>query len=265
MTTQHYSDNELSFFNQLLREHNIRIDGRNRMELRSHSLTSNVIKSCFASTKLSYNNFKNEIIFAIKGELTSLTPTVSTDVLSLSIDSMHKAIDNQKMKNQIETMLNNLILSKINITPLQQQNDTQLIWKLYIDIFIFDELRLDLIQLLSIGLKQCLSELKLPKMICFYNELTNAKEYDLLSNYEELTFEQNESSPSLAIPNVYAFSVINNDLLLDPSNEEWKVSNCVIFISTLNTEIIHIQSIGNNIEPVIILKLKEVIKSIETA
>ena len=265
MTTQHYSDNELSFFNQLLREHNIRIDGRNRMELRAHSITHNVIKSCFASTKLSYNNFKNEIIFAIKGELTSLSSNDSIDVLSLSIDSMHKAVDNQKLKNQIETMLYNLMLSKIDVTPLQQPNDNHLIWKLYIDIFIFDELQLDLIQLLSIGLKQCLCQLKLPKMVCFYNEITKTKEYDLLSNYEELTFAQNEFSPSLAIPNVYAFSVINNDLLLDPSNEEWKVSNCVIFISSLNGEIIHIQSIGNNIEPVIILKLKEVINSIETA
>ena len=256
MTSQHYSDNELSFFNQLLREHNIRIDGRSRMELRAHSMASNVIKSCLSSTKLSYNNFKNEIIFAVKGDLTTLSPSDSADVLSLSIDSMHKAVDDQKMKNQIETMLHNLMLSKVDTAPLQQSNDNgQLIWKLYIDIFVFDELQLDLIQLLAIGLKQCLSQLKLPKVVCFYNEITKTKEYDLLSNYEELAFDQTEFSPSLAVPNVYALSVVNNDLLLDPSNEEWKVSNCVIFVSTLSTEIIHIQSIGNNIEPVIILKL----------
>ena len=54
-----YSSNEITFFQQLLIDNDIRIDGREKMEIRKHNIQYN-------------NNSKNEIIFAIKGEVTFL-------------------------------------------------------------------------------------------------------------------------------------------------------------------------------------------------
>ena len=66
----HYSENEIAFFNQLVHEYDIRIDGREKMEFRNYLITNDIITTCFSSLKISYNNSKNEIIFAVKGEVT---------------------------------------------------------------------------------------------------------------------------------------------------------------------------------------------------
>ena len=39
------------------------------MDIRKYEVEKNTINNCFSSVKLTYNNSKNEIIFAIKGEL----------------------------------------------------------------------------------------------------------------------------------------------------------------------------------------------------
>ena len=64
-----FSENEIAFFKQLLLDFDVRIDGRNKMDIRKYSIEKNNINNCFSSIKLTYNNSKNDIIFAIKGEL----------------------------------------------------------------------------------------------------------------------------------------------------------------------------------------------------
>ena len=67
-----YSSNEILFFKQLLIDNDIRIDGRDKMEIRKYNIIYNIIQSCLSSLKITYNNSKNEIIFAIKGEVIHL-------------------------------------------------------------------------------------------------------------------------------------------------------------------------------------------------
>ena len=43
----HYSENEISFFNQLLYEYDIRIDGREKMEIRNHEIKQDIVTTCF--------------------------------------------------------------------------------------------------------------------------------------------------------------------------------------------------------------------------
>ena len=57
---------------------------------------------------------------------------------------------------------------------------------------------------------------------------------------------------------------MNNKLYLDPVNEEWDISNCVIFVSVLGNKILQIQSTGGNINPLIMLELENVIANLNT-
>jgi exosome complex RNA-binding protein Rrp42 (RNase PH superfamily) len=64
-----YSENEIAFFKQLLLDFEVRVDGRDKMEIRKYDIENNIINNCFSSLKIVYNNSKNEMIFTIKGEL----------------------------------------------------------------------------------------------------------------------------------------------------------------------------------------------------
>ena len=55
---------------------------------------------------------------------------------------------------------------------------------------------------------------------------------------------------------------MNNKLYLDPTNEEWDISDCIIFISVLNKKILQVQSIGESVNPLIILELENVVSNI---
>lgn len=262
----HYSENEITFFNQLVHEYDIRIDGRDKMEFRNYLLTNDIIKTCLSSLKISYNNFKNEIIFAVKGEVTTLYEITETNkIINLSIDSMQKGNENLKIKNQIENLLNNMLIEKTKTDNLFiPDSKQQMIWKIYVDIFIFDEIKLSIFQMLELGLRNVLSNIKLPKIITFYNEITNNCEYDLKTNYGELAEVDSEYYPKLTPPKILVFSVINNKLYLDPTNEELDISDSITFISVLNRKIYQIQTIGKSVNPLIILELENVISNINS-
>ena len=115
----HYSENEISFFNQLLYEYDIRIDGREKMEIRNHEIKQDIVTTCFSSLKICYNNSKNEIFFAIKGELVP-TSTINENnkVINLNIDSIQKSNENTKVKSQIENILNSMLIEKTPVDNL---------------------------------------------------------------------------------------------------------------------------------------------------
>ena len=261
-----YSSNEITFFQQLLIDNDIRIDGREKMEIRKHNIQYNIIKSCLSSLKITYNNSKNEIIFAIKGEVTFLSEiNKENKLINISIDSMNKLNDeNTKVKNQLENLIQTLLISQIENASLKiEKSKPEMIWKIYIDIFIFDELKISLFQLLTIGIKEALLNIKLPKIITFYNELTKNYEYDLKSNYEELTENESEYNINIIVPNVYCFAILNNLLFLDPIDEELCITNSIIFISEINKEILNIQSIGSSVDPFIYVDLGNIINTIK--
>ena len=139
-----------------------------------------------------------------------------------------------------------------------------MIWKIYVDVFVFDELKMSILQILAMGIRKVLMDVKLPKIVTFYNEITKANEYDLKANYEELAEKDMEYFANLAPPQIFTFSVMNNKLYLDPVNEEWDISNCVIFVSVLGNKILQIQSTGGNINPLIMLELENVIANLNT-
>jgi len=61
--------------------------------------------------------------------------------------------DDTKTKRIIEDILENLILSQIDLDLfiLDKNIDRNYTWKLYIDIFLFCDIKLSLLQLLQIG------------------------------------------------------------------------------------------------------------------
>ena len=117
-----YSENEISFFKQLLLDFDVRIDGRNKMDIRKYDIEKNNINNCFSSVKMTYNNSKNEMIFAIKGELIKENEEKKDNELKieLNINSLsntqkgQNAEEYKNIKNTMESLFNKLMLSKIN-------------------------------------------------------------------------------------------------------------------------------------------------------
>ena len=276
-----YSDNEIYFFKQLLLDFEIRVDGRNAMETRKYDMEQNVINNCFSSLKLIYNNSKNEILFTIKGELIKDNLEEKNDKdkninennsrIIINIDSMSMSSRGQNseeyknIKNKMESLLNKLMISKINTDSLMiNKKDPKLFWKLNLDIFVFDDLRMSLFQLISIGIKNVIQNVKVPKIIIFKNEIEDKFEYDLRKNYEDLTIEDSEEKIICEIPNIYVYSIINNSLYLDPSDEELIITPSILYVSEGNKKILNIESIGDSVDPKLYFLISDTIKNINS-
>ena len=267
-----YSENELAFFKQLLLEYDVRVDGRKKMEKRKYKIEYDIINNCFSSLKLTYNNSKSEMIFAIKGELLKEEEQTEdsnySDKIVVSINSMaYKTSQSEEYKttkNKMEYLINNLIVSKISTDSLFIDGSSQkMSWKLYLDIFIFDELRMSLFQLISIGVKKILENVKVPKLKVFQNEIENNIEYDLKTNYEDIKYEDSEEKIKLDIPNVYSFAILNNFLYLDPSDEELMITSCSLYLNEKNKKILNVESIGDSVDPVLYSQLSNIINNLQ--
>ena len=274
-----YSDNEIAFFKQLLLDFDIRIDGRDKTQIRKYDIEHNVINNCFSSLKMIYNNSKNEIIFTIKGELVKESPEDKNKEennennlkIIVNIDSMAmtnrgpNAEEYKIIKNKMESLINKLMITKINTDSLIiNKDDPKLYWKLYLDIFVFDDLRMSLFQLISIGIKTTLLNVKVPKMIIFKNEIDDKFDYDLRKNYEDLTIEDSEEKIDFQVPNIYVFSIVNNNLYLDPSDEELIITPNNLYISEENKKILNIESTGDSVEPILYTQIGNIIKNINS-
>ena len=276
-----YSDNEIAFFKQLLLDFDVRVDGRDKMEIRKYRIEHNIINNCFSSLKLIYNNSKNEIFFTIKGELIKGDNT--EDIIKneksegsdlkiiINIDSMGmtnrgpNSEEYKAIKNKMESLINKLMISKINTDSLIiNKTEPKLYWKVYLDIFVFDDLRISLFQLISLGVKNILLNVKVPKMIIFKNEIDDKFEYDLKKNYEDLTIEDSEEKINFEIPNIYIFSIINNSLYLDPCDEEIIITSSSLYVSEINKKVLNIESIGDSVEPVLYTQIGDIIKNINS-
>lgn len=273
-----YSENEIAFFKQLLIDFDVRVDGRNKMEIRKYDIEHNVINNCFSSLKMIYNNTKNEMIFTIKGELVKENNEEKKDEendnednskIILNIDSMSmtnrgpSSEEYKIIKNKMESLINKLMISKIDTNSLIiNKNEPKLYWKIYLDIFVFDDLRMSLFQLITIGIKNTLSNIKVPKMIIFKNEIDDKFEYDLRKNYEDLTIEDSEEKINFDIPNIYVFSIVNNCLYLDPCDEEMVITPSSIYVSEINKKLLNVESIGDSVDPILYSQISDIIKEI---
>jgi exosome complex RNA-binding protein Rrp42 (RNase PH superfamily) len=268
-----FSENEIAFFKQLLLDFDVRIDGRDKMDIRKYYIEKDIINNCFSSIKLTYNNSKNEMIFAIKGELIKENQEVineennkENNKIELNINSMsmntkgQNAEESKAIKNKMESLFNKLMISKINTDCLIiNENKPKLYWKFYLDIFIFDDLRMSLFQLIAIGIKETLLNVKVPKMIAFQNEVDEKFEYDLMQNYKDLTMEESEEKIKLEIPNIFVFSIFNNNLYLEPCDEELIITPSNLYISEYNKKILNIESIGDSVEPILYSQISDII------
>ena len=273
-----FSENEIAFFKQLLLDFDVRIDGRDKMDIRKYYIEKDIINNCFSSIKLTYNNSKNEMIFAIKGELIKENQETineennkENNKIELNINSMSMNIKGQNaeeskaIKNKMESLFNKLMISKINTDCLIiNENKPKLYWKFYLDIFIFDDLRMSLFQLIAIGIKETLLNVKVPKMIAFQNEVDEKFEYDLMQNYKDLTMEESEEKIKLEIPNIFVFSIFNNNLYLDPCDEELIITPSNLYISEYNKKILNIESIGDSVEPILYSQISDIINQYKT-
>ena len=273
-----FSENEIAFFMQLLLDFDVRIDGRDKMDIRKYYIEKDIINNCFSSIKLTYNNSKNEMIFAIKGELIKENQEAineennkENNKIELNINSMSMNIKGQNaeeskaIKNKMESLFNKLMISKINTDCLIiNENKPKLYWKFYLDIFIFDDLRMSLFQLIAIGIKETLLNVKVPKMIAFQNEVDEKFEYDLMQNYKDLTMEESEEKIKLEIPNIFVFSIFNNNLYLDPCDEELIITPSNLYISEYNKKILNIESIGDSVEPILYSQISDIINQYKT-
>ena len=265
-----FSENEIAFFKQLLLDFDVRIDGRNKMDIRKYSIEKNTVNNCFSSVKLTYNNTKNEIIFAVKGDLIKEDDIKTQDNLRIELNINSMSMNNKSLseemklvKNKMESLINKLMISKINTNCLIiNEKNPKLYWKLYLDIFVFDDLRISLFQLISIGIKETLLNVKVPKIISFQNEVDDKFEYDLMQNYKDLTMEDSEEKIKFDIPNIYVFSIFNNNLYLDPCDEELIITPSNLYISEFNKRILNIESIGDSVEPILYSQISDIIQNL---
>jgi exosome complex RNA-binding protein Rrp42 (RNase PH superfamily) len=263
-----FSENEREFLKKILSDYDIRADGRDRLSLRSLELKPDSIPSCFGSLKIKLVDSNKEILFAIKADLLkaqSQTAHENLDFFSISLDSMNK-IEDLKLKSEIEDYIRNLILAKINKEIFFVKNDnneiTEYYWRLYIDVFIFDSVKITYLQLISLGVKQALLNLKLPKLIFFKNEISGISEFDLIENYQDVSEADKEVNLAFAaIPDILVFSLINNVLYLDPSDEEEAISNSIIIASKVGKNLESIQSIGSVVDLNRIFDITDIIKN----
>ena len=139
-----FSSNEKEFFTDLLLKYDIRVDGREKNEIRKHQITQNIISTCFSSLKINYNNLNNEIIFAVKGEIVKenevkmIENEKFLDLINININSMSSKVSmiETKIINKMKILLNKLMISKIDTSLLYIENSNpKLYWKIYMDVF----------------------------------------------------------------------------------------------------------------------------------
>jgi len=261
-----YSQNELDFFRTLIFDHEIRIDGRNNLSIRNYEIVENNIPSCFSSLKILYNNNQNEILFAVKGEIMSANTHQPEKFVYVNIDSMHK-FEDIKLKNEIENHIETLLLNKISIDNFKiSKICDEFYWKIYVDIYIFDVVKLSLLQLLMIGTKIVIKKIKLPKLILHTNEVTGSREYDLAEVYEDISMNEREFSieKNIEIPDIYLFAILNNSILIDPSEEEFSIASSIVIISCYKGKITETQSIGSQVDIQKIREITSFIQSLES-
>jgi len=268
-----YSENEKEFFKKIIIDFDTRIDGREKLTMRNYEITEDVIPSCFSSLRLKLIDYDKEILITIKGELlkennkTQENSNLTNESIILNIDSINK-IEDIKLKQQIEENIRNLILRKLdqNLFFLKDNKGeiTNYNWKLYIDVLIFDSVKITYLQIISLGVKKALLNLKLPNLIFFKNEITGIIEYDLAENYEneEVMAKEINIDFQNKIPDLYIFSLINNVAYLDPNDEEEVNSNSIIIASKLNGKIENIESIGSSVELNKIMEVSNTIKNL---
>jgi exosome complex RNA-binding protein Rrp42 (RNase PH superfamily) len=261
-----YSENEREFFRTILLDYNIRIDGRGKSSIRNHEIIDNIIPSCLSSLKLIYNDNQKEMIFAIKGEIIQLGEHIASmdRLLNVSIDSMYK-MEDMKLKKQIENYIETLIFSKVPMENLKidKNNTGDYYWKIYLDIYVFDYLKMSLLQMLSIGTKAVIQKIKLPNLVLFTNEITGNKEFDLVENYEDVSDKEKEISvmANIDLPDIYVLAVLNNEVYFDPTEEETSVATSIVIISSYRGKIVNIQSIGSSVEIHKLVDLNTLLKS----
>ena len=263
-----FSENEKEFFKKLLCDYDIRADGRDRLSIRSLEVKTDVIPSCFSSLKIKLVDSNVEILIAIKADLMKLNNQEDIQDMTfttVTLDSMNK-IDDIKLKNEIEEYLKQLILNKIDknifFVKNESNENTENYWKLSIDVFIFDSIKITLLQIISLGIKQALLNLKLPKLIFFKNEISGISEFDLIENYKNISeMEKENSLPFNNIPDILVFSLMNNVIYVDPNDEEEAISNSIIIASKINKNLESIQSIGSSVDLNRIMDITNIIKN----
>jgi len=259
-----YSENELDFFRTLLFDFDIRVDGRTKLAIREFIIKPDVISTCLSSLKLTYNDNQKEILFAVKGEIVNKSQQSEFELLQVTVDSMYK-IEDLKLKKEIENYIENLILSKIDPEVLRiNKTSDQFYWKLTVDVYIFDIIKMSLLQMIMIGVKTLLKTIKLPRLVIFTNEITGEKEFDLVEMYEDVSEREKEYSiaDDIIVPDVYVFAVLNNAIFLDPTEEEFSIASSIVIISSHNDKVTSVQSIGSSVDIQKIEDISSLVKSL---
>lgn len=261
-----YSQNELDFFRTLLFDYDIRIDGRTKLSIRDYDMLTDVIPSCLSSLKLTYNDNQKEILFTVKGEIVhgggDLHGLRREKLLSVSVDSMYK-IEDLKLKKEVENQIENLLLSKISFDALKvNKSSDEFYWKLYIDVYIFDVLKVSLLQMLMLGIKHLLKNVKLPRVVVFTNEITGNKEFDLVELYEDVAEQEKEYVMEVDVPDVFVFAILNNNIFLDPTEEEFSISSSTVIISSHKGRVEEVQSLGSSVDIHKIQEFSAIIQSL---
>ena len=100
-------------------------------------------------------------------------------------------------------------------------------WKLSIDVLVFDELHASQLPLASIGLHKALTDLALPQVVATMNQNTNELEIDL----RETIFTEEEGADNFSqldtskLPLIFELGIYKDKVVLDMSLEERECVN----------------------------------------
>src|SRR5690606_28856652 len=111
------------------------------------------------------------------------------------------------------------------------------------------------------GTKIVLKNLKLPRAVVFTNEITGNKEFELLELYEDLSEIEKEKKIDIDVPDVFVFAILNNNVFLDPTEEEFSVSSSTVIISAHKGKVEEVQSVGSAVD---IHKIQEICSIIQS-
>ncbi len=109
---------------------------------------------------------------------------------------------------------------------------------------------MSLLQLLFIGVRSLINNLKVPRLVIFTNKITGNKEFDLIEVYQDVSENEKEMLlfDSLILPDVYVFAILKDSILLDPNEEEFTIASSIVIVSSHKEKIINVQSIGSSVD-----------------
>ena len=233
----------------------LRSDGRNKLQYREINVEPGLCPSKMGSAKV--NLGESEILVTVNGELVQPIPEEpNKGIINFSmgwVPDCGKKLEMFDRRDHFnDIILENVkrVYSCMDLQPLCVISGKKC-WKLFVDIFIF---RLDggLYGAISYAIKAALLSLKLPKVVRVDSDAGETSVS--VSEHEEDAW-----TPKFCVPNMHSFIMVEENIVLDPSNAEELCAKCSFMIATHDGKVVNFLKEGSGL-----FKLKKILTLFNT-